>query len=164
MRLLDDGNATRLYRALSDERGLCYDVGVVYEPYANSGVIEVVAECAHASTPQVLDETVRVLRDLSEAGPTAAELTRAKARLRWQMLELNDMPAELAAFVGQAVLSGTPATPAARSAELLAVDAERLRQAAQRIFRAARSSLVVIGKLSRAARNHLQAAQRSLGG
>jgi predicted Zn-dependent peptidase len=164
MRLLDDGNATRLYQALSDERGLCYDVGVVYEPYANSGVVEVVAECAHASTPQVLDETVRVLRDLSEAGPTAAELTRAKARLRWQMLELNDMPAELAAFVGQAVLSGTPATPEARSAELLTVDAERLRQAARRIFRAERSSLVVIGKLSRAARNRLQAAQRSLGG
>jgi predicted Zn-dependent peptidase len=164
MRLLDDGNATRLYRALSDERGLCYDVGVVYEPYERGGVIEVVAECAHASTPRVLDEIVRVLRELRETGPTHAELQRVKARLRWQMLELNDMPAELAAFVGQAVLSGTPATPEARLAELLAVDAERLRRAAREIFCAERSSLVVIGKLNRAARGRLQAAQRDLSG
>jgi hypothetical protein len=35
--------------------------------------------------------------------------------------------------------------------------------AAARIFRAERSSLVVIGKLDRAAQNKLQAAQRKLG-
>ena len=126
-------------------------------------MIEIVAECAHASTPRVLDETLRVLRDLMEHGPTLAELTRAKARLRWQMLELYDMPAELAGFVGQAVLSGTPATPDARIAELMDVGTDRLRDAAQRIFCARQSNLVVIGKLNRAARSKLQAAQRSLG-
>jgi predicted Zn-dependent peptidase len=162
MRVLDDGNATRLYRALSDERGLCYDVAALFESYCDSGVVEIVVECAHASATRVLDETLNVLRDLARSGPTAAELERAKARLRWQMLELYDMPTELAGFVGEAVLSGAATTPAARTEQLLAVSLERVQAAAARIFRAQSSSLVVIGKLPARARNALSAAQRNL--
>jgi predicted Zn-dependent peptidase len=163
MRVLDDGNATRLYRALSDERGLCYDVSAMYEAYADVGVLEIVAECAHASAPRVLAETLNVLRDLATNGPTSAELERAKARLRWQMLELYDMPSELAGFVGQGVLSGAEVEPEARIAELMNVSEARVQGAAARIFRAQSSSLVVIGKLDKAAQNKLQASQRSLG-
>ena len=43
MRVLDDGNATRLYRALSDERGLSYDVSAMFEAYSDAGVLEIVA-------------------------------------------------------------------------------------------------------------------------
>lgn len=162
MRVLDDGNATRLYRALSDESGLCYDVSAMFEAYSDVGVLEIVAECAHTSATRVLSETLKVLSDLSQNGPTAAELSRAKARLRWQMLELYDMPTELAAFVGQGVLSGARSTPEERVAELMAVTAERVRDVAARIFRAKSSSLVVIGKLDAKARAALQASQRSL--
>ena len=163
MRVLDDGNATRLYRALSDERGLCYDVSAMYEAYADAGVLEIVAECAHASAPRVLAETLHVLTDLASHGPTSEELARSKARLRWQMLELYDMPSELAGFVGQGVLSGAAVEPEARIAELMQVTEERVQAAAKRIFRARSSSLVVIGKLDKTARNKLQASQRSLG-
>jgi len=163
MRVLDDGNATRLYRALSDERGLCYDVSALFESYADVGVLEIVAECAHSSAPRVLAETLNVLADLASHGPTLAELERVKARIRWQMLELYDMPAELAAFVGQGVLSGVEPAPDARTLQLMDVDAERVRAAAERVFRAQQSSLVVIGKLDRAAQAKLQALQRRLG-
>jgi predicted Zn-dependent peptidase len=162
MRVLDDGNATRLYHALSDERGLCYDVSAAYEAYADVGVLEIVAECAHHSAPRVLSETLKVLRDLAAHGPSAAELSRAKARLRWQMLDLYDMPSELAGFVGQGVLSGTAALPGARVEQLMDVSRARVRDTAARIFKATSSSLVVIGKLERAARAKLQASQRSL--
>jgi predicted Zn-dependent peptidase len=110
-----------------------------------------------------MEEILRVLAELCQAGPTLGELERAKARLRWQMQELFDMPTELAGFVGQAVLSGTPATPEARIEQLLAVSADRLRQAARRIFGAQQSSLVVVGKLTRAAQRELQRLQRRLG-
>ena len=163
MRVLDDGNATRLYRALSDERGLCYDVSAMFEAYADVGVLEIVAECAHSSATRVLSETLNVLTDLAQHGPTAAELTRAKARLRWQMLELYDMPTELAGFVGQGSLSGAAVTPEERIEQLMQVDVERVRAAAARIFSARHSSLVVIGKLDRAAQNKLQTLQRGLG-
>ena len=73
MRVLDDGNATRLYRALSDERGLCYDVSAMFEAYSDVGVLEIVAECAHASAPRVLNETLNVLTDLLLHGPTEDE-------------------------------------------------------------------------------------------
>jgi predicted Zn-dependent peptidase len=162
MRVLDDGNATRLYRALSDERGLCYDVSALFESYADAGVLEIVAESAHASVHKVLSETLRVLGDLAEHGPGADELERVKARLRWQMLELYDMPTELAGFVGQGVLSGTAATPQERVDELLELDTARVRDAAARIFRARQSSLVVVGKLDRSARSKLQALQQNV--
>ena len=57
-----------------------------------------------------------------------------------------------------------PRAPDARVAELMAVTAERVRDAAARIFRAKSSSLVVIGKLDAKARAALQASQRSLDG
>jgi predicted Zn-dependent peptidase len=164
MRVLDDGNATRLYRVLSDEGGLCYDVSALFESYADAGVLEIVAESAHASAHKVLSEMLKVLLDLSEHGPSVAELERVKARLRWQMLELYDMPAELAGFVGQGVLSGTAVTPQQRVAELLEIDAGRVRAAAARIFRSQTSSLVVVGKLDRAQRSKLQELQRRLAG
>ncbi len=163
MRVLDDGNATRLYRALSDERGLCYDVSALYESWADAGVLEIVAECAHSSATRVLSETLNVLTDLALHGPSSEELSRAKARLRWQMLELYDMPTELAGFVGQGVLSGAVVEPDARIEQLLNVSEQRVREAAARIFRAQSSSLVVIGKLDKAAQAKLQASQRSLG-
>jgi predicted Zn-dependent peptidase len=163
MRVLDDGNATRLYRALSDERGLCYDVSAMFEAYSDAGVLEIVAECAHASAPRVLNETLNVLTDLSLHGPTAAELTRAKARLRWQMLELYDMPTELAGFVGQGILSGSVALPEARIEQLMNVTEARVQAAAARIFQARQSSLVVIGKQGKLAQSKLKAAQQKLG-
>lgn len=164
MRVLDDGNATRLYRALSDESGLCYDVSAMFEAYSDAGVLEIVAECAHSSATRVLSEMLNVLADLAEHGPTAAELTRAKARLRWQMLELYDMPTDLAAFVGQGVLSGAVAEPEARIEQLMNVNEARVQATAARIFRARQSSLVVIGKLDRKAQAKLQSAQQKLGG
>jgi predicted Zn-dependent peptidase len=163
LRILDDGNATRLYRTLSDERGLCYDVSAMYEAYSDVGVFEIVAECAHTSAPRVLGETVKVLTDLAEHGPTPAELARAKARLRWQTLELYDMPTELAGFVGQGTLSETEASPSARIEKLMNVSESRVQAAAARIFRESQSTLVVIGKLDRAAQSKLRAAQRRLG-
>jgi len=163
MRVLDDGNATRLYRALSDERGLCYDVSAMFEAYSDVGVLEIVAECAHASAPRVLQETLNVLHDLARHGPTPAELARAKARLRWQMLELYDMPTELAGFVGQGVLSSCVAAPDARIDQLMNVTESRVQATAARIFRAQHSSLVVIGKLDRRAQSKLRAAQHTLG-
>jgi predicted Zn-dependent peptidase len=163
MRVLDDGNATRLYRTLSDERGLCYDVSAMYEAYADVGVLEIMADCAHTSAPRVLAETLNVLTDLATHGPSPEELERAKARLRWQMLELYDMPTELAGFVGQGVLSDSEVEPEARIEQLVSVTESRVREAAARIFRARRSSLVVVGKLDKAAQRKLQAAQAGLG-
>jgi predicted Zn-dependent peptidase len=60
------------------------------------------------------------------------------------------------------VLSNTAASPSERVEALLDIDATRVRDAAARIFRTEQSSLVVVGKLDRAARNKLQSLQRSL--
>jgi predicted Zn-dependent peptidase len=162
LRILDDGNATRLYHALSDERGLCYDVAALYEAHSDTGVFEIVAECAHASTPRVLRQIGEVLSDLARQGPSERELAKAKARVAWQTLELYDMPAELAGFVGQATLSAGTCSPAARARQLSNVSRTQVQAAAERIFRAATSSLVVVGALDRSTRARLARLQQQL--
>ena len=79
------------------------------------------------------------------------------------MLELYDMPTELAGFVGQGALSDAESEPEARIEQLMNVTEARVRDAAQRIFRAHSSSLVVVGKLGKSAQNELKAAQLALG-
>jgi predicted Zn-dependent peptidase len=134
----------------------------MYEAYEDAGVLEISAECAHTSAPRVLNETLTVLLDLVEHGPSQRELDKAKARLHWQMLELYDMPSELAAFIGLGTLTGVALSPETRSAQLLGVTREQVRSAAERVFRATRSSLVVVGKLGADARQRLRRAQSRL--
>jgi len=83
--------------------------------------------------------------------------------LRWQMLELYDMPSELAGFVGQGTLSGGIDAPDERIEQLMQVTVERVRDAAARIFQAQTSTLVVIGRQNRTAQKRLQMLQQRLG-
>src|SRR6185295_18659578 len=47
LRVLDDGMSTRLYERICDSKGLCYDVGALYESYEDDGVFDVAAEVQH---------------------------------------------------------------------------------------------------------------------
>jgi predicted Zn-dependent peptidase len=156
VRLLDDGMSTRLYRRLCDERGLCYDVSASYEAYANAGLFDLAAESAHDNTAPVLDQLLAVLRELKEQGPSEPELTRARARLGWQLTEMLDDASEVAAFYGLSALSGSASSPAARRAELCAVDRARVQAAACRIFTPEGVSLVALGRLTRRTRDKLR--------
>jgi predicted Zn-dependent peptidase len=71
LRVLDDGMSTRLYERICDNKGLCYDVGALYESYEDDGVFDVAAEVQHERVVKVADEIFTVLKELSEEGPTA---------------------------------------------------------------------------------------------
>ncbi len=151
VRLLDDGMSTRLYHRICDERGLCYDVSASYEPYTDVGLVEVLAETAHAQAEEVLGELIGIARELRDAGPEPEEIAKAKARHRWELEEMLDDPGAVADFYALGELSGLGRAPADRLRELDGVTGEDLRQAAAQTLEPGGLSVVAVGSLSRRA-------------
>jgi predicted Zn-dependent peptidase len=156
LRVLDDGMSTRLYHRICDERGLCYDVSANYEAYADAGLFDVAAETSHEQASAVIEEIFSITEALCESGPTERELAKVKARFRWQLREMLDSPPELIAFYGLGELSGVARTPEERIAELEAVDADRVRTAAQQVFSRENLTLAAVGTLSRGTRSRIE--------
>ena len=155
LRVLDDGMSTRLYERICDNKGLCYDVGALYESYEDDGVFDVAAEVQHERVVMVAGEIFTVLKELSEEGPTGAELDRAKARQLWQTQAMLDDSEALSGFYALAALSHLAPTPGDRHAELSRVTAAEVRDIADFVFRPERLSLVTVGSLTETERESL---------
>jgi predicted Zn-dependent peptidase len=156
LRVLDDGMSTRLYERICDKKGLCYDVGALYESYEDDGVFDVAAEVQHERVVEVAREIFTVLCDLSDKGPTRAELDRAKARHRWQTQAMLDDADSLGAYYALSALSRLAATPGARHEQLCSVTAKDVRDVANLVFRRDRLGLVTVGSLTQAQEAALQ--------
>ncbi len=158
LRVLDDGMSTRLYDRVCDSRGLCYDVSAAYEPYDDDGLVDVAATAQHERAATVLTTVFEVLAELRDAGPTDAELDKARDRHRWSVEAMRDDPEALAEFYGHVVMSGGPETPEERHALLASVDREAVRVAAGRVFRREGMATVAVGSLPRAEERRLSRA------
>jgi predicted Zn-dependent peptidase len=156
LRVLDDGMSTRLYHRICDARGLCYDVSAGYEPYADSGLVDLAADAGHERAPQVLAELFDVLRELRDDGPTDDELAKAKARHRWQLEALLDDVGELADFHGAGQLAGTARSLDERREQIDAVSRDQVRSAAERVLRRESLAVVAVGLLPRRAESVLR--------
>ena len=155
LRVIDDGTSTRLYHRICDERGLCYDVSALFEPYEDAGLLDIAADCSHEHTVEVATEILRMARELREHGPTEAELAKARTRLAFQLEAMHDSPAELAAFYGFGELSGFDRTPEQRLRRMQALKTHDLKAAARRLFRPDTLGLVTVGELGRSQRTAL---------
>jgi len=161
LRVLDDGMSTRLYERICDAKGLCYDVGALYESYEDDGVFDVAAEVQHERVVDVTREIARLLGELVAKGPTPAELDRAKARNLWHTQAMLDDPDSIAGYYALSALSRLAPTPGERHDQLMQVTPLAVRQVAEEVFRADRLSLVTVGALSIAQERALSAVAES---
>jgi len=164
LRVLDDGMSTRLYERICDRLGLCYDVSGMFEAYEDDGVVDIAAGAAHERATVVLKEVFALVEDLAAHGPTDEELEKAKNRHLWSVEAMLDDADAMASFYGLAALAGIARTPVARHEELASVTRAEVREAAQRIFRPDRMSVVAVGLLSRAEENRMERAVKGFGG
>jgi predicted Zn-dependent peptidase len=147
LRVIDDGMSTRLYHRLCDARGLCYDVSAGFDSYEDDGIVDVAAGVQHKRAALVTREILGMLEDLAREGPTAEELGKARRRIAWDARSMADSAEETSAFFASGNLFGRPSTPEQHVAELSAVDAEAVREAARFIARPERLSVVAVGLL-----------------
>jgi predicted Zn-dependent peptidase len=149
LRLLDDGNSTRLYARLCDERGLAYDVTANYEPSDDAGLFDIACGMAHVRAPVVLDEMLDVVRSLRDDGPSGAELAKAKSRHAWSLDSLQDDVSAMTDFLADATLRDAPVLLDERRERIRVVTRDATRDAARAVFRPENLSLVVVGSPSK---------------
>jgi predicted Zn-dependent peptidase len=155
LRILDDGMSTRLYERICDARGLCYDVGALYEAYEDDGVFDVAASVGHDRVTDVVAELFSMFHKLATRGPTRRELERSKVRHFWQMRAMLDDVEPTASFHALAALTRAAATPEARHAQLRAVTCAEVRDAARVVFRPERLHVLTVGALGQSQRSAL---------
>jgi predicted Zn-dependent peptidase len=156
LRLLDDGNSTRLYTSICDERGLSYDVSAGYEALRDVGFCDVACDMAHEEAHTVLSEIFTIVRLLRDEGATGQELAKAKARHRWSIEHMLDDPSELADFFADATLRGYAPTLSDLRDRIEAVTPDAVRDAARNLFRRENLSAVVVGLQSPKQRKALE--------
>jgi predicted Zn-dependent peptidase len=147
MRLIDDGMSTRLYHRLCDARGLCYDVSAAYDGYEDDGIVDVAAGVQHMRAAEVTREILAMFEELAREGPTTEELEKARRRIAWDVRSMPDSAEETGAFFASGLLFDRFATPAQHVAELTAVGAEEVREAARELARPERLNVVAVGLL-----------------
>jgi predicted Zn-dependent peptidase len=164
LRVIDDGTSTRLYHRICDERGLCYDVSALFEPYEDCGLLDIAADCSHENTVEVVTEILAMLRELREKGPEPDELAKARTRLAWHLDAMQDSPGDLAAFYGFGELTGLDRTPSERLGRMQRLTPGDVRAAARRLFLPEALGLVTVGDLPRSERRKLERAVAEFGG
>jgi predicted Zn-dependent peptidase len=147
MRLVDDGMSTRLYHRLCDARGLCYDVSAAYDGYEDDGVIDVAAGVQHMRAAQVTREILAMFEELAREGPSPEELETARRRIAWDARAMPDSAEETSAFFASGLLFDRLATPEEHVAQLVAVEAAQVREAARELARPERLNVVAVGLL-----------------
>jgi predicted Zn-dependent peptidase len=147
MRIIDDGMSTRLYHRLCDARGLCYDVSAAYDSYEDDGVVDVAGGVQHKRAALVTREVLAMFEELAREGPTPEELEKARRRIAWDARALHDSVEETATFCAAGMLFDRFATPEQHVAELAAVEANDVRDAAAQIARPDRLNVVAVGLL-----------------
>jgi predicted Zn-dependent peptidase len=158
MRIVDDGMSTRLYHRLCDARGLCYDVSAGYDGYEDDGVVDVAAGVQHARAALVTREILAMFEELAREGPTHEELETARRRIAWDTRSLADSVEDSAAFYAAGLLFDRFATPEQHAAELTAVDAAGVREAARYLARPERLDVVAVGLLENGEDDRVRAA------
>src|SRR5258708_17714662 len=147
MRVIDDGMSTRLYPRLCDARGLCYDVSAGYDGYEDDGVVDVAAGVQHKRAALVTREILTMFDELAREGPTPEELEKTRRRIAWDARSLADSAEETSAFFASGLLFDRFVTPEEHVAQLVAVSADAVREAAVQIARPERLSVVAVGLL-----------------
>lgn len=156
LRVIDDGNATRLYERLCDGLGLCYDVSAGYEAYGEVGFFDIAADAAEASIGRVLREVLDMLFELRVSGPRPDEIVKAAQRARWQAERSKDQPEALAEQAATGLLFDDVTSPDERAVRLSRVTARAIRGVAAKMFDPKALRVSLVGPVSRATERELR--------
>ncbi len=87
------GMASRLFQDVRESRGLAYTIDASCDQHSDCGRVSVYAGCDPKDAAEVVKLTRGIWEDLSSAGPTEAELARAKAIAAAQFAMSAEAPA-----------------------------------------------------------------------
>jgi len=103
--VLGGGMASRLFQQVREARGLAYTIDAACEQHSDAGRVSVYAGCDPGDAADVAKLTADIWADLANAGPTQAELDRAKAIAAAQFAMAAEAPAARAGSAAYELLT-----------------------------------------------------------
>ena len=144
--ILGGGMASRLFQSAREERGLAYAIDAYHEPYEDAGLLGIYAGAAADRAVELAQVCAAELRALAETGPTAAELSRAKAVLNAGLWMSDESPAARAGRAAAQVLIFEALIPSQTMSErTLAQTVDTVRSAAAASLKAGLCATAVLG-------------------
>ena len=80
--VIGGGMSSRLFQAVREQAGLCYEIGAFTASHQDAGVLGVYVGLGRESERKALDMITDILRDVAEHGPAPAEVDRAREQLK----------------------------------------------------------------------------------
>ncbi len=102
--ILGEGASSRLFQELREDRGLCYQVSCDVSLFEDTGALEIHAGLDPASRDEALACIYAQLADLSNKGPSEAELARAKRLTASSSRAAMESTAAHAEWVGECLI------------------------------------------------------------
>lgn len=99
------GMASRLFQQVREDRGLAYTIDASCDQYSDAGRISVYAGCAPEDAAEIARITSAIWGELASAGPTPAELARAKAVMKASFAMAAEGPAARAGSAAYELLA-----------------------------------------------------------
>lgn len=144
--ILGGGMASRLFQSAREERGLAYAIDAWHEPYEDAGVLGIYAGAAAERSVELAQVCAAELKALAESGPTAAELSRAKAVLNAGLWMSDESPAARAGrAAAQTLIFGALIPSQTMADRTLDQTAHSVRSAAAATLAAGRCATAVLG-------------------
>jgi predicted Zn-dependent peptidase len=149
--VLGGGMASRLFQEVREDRGLAYAIDAYAESYEDTGLIGVYAGAAATSARPTAALTLEIIGALA-AGPTEAELARAKAQARSGLYMARESPMARAEHAAGQIILFDRVYPVAELAEAIAaVSAGDVARVAARALEGGRAMAVLGPKAAAAA-------------
>ena len=144
--ILGGGMASRLFQSAREERGLAYAIDAYQEPYEDLGVVGIYAGAAADRAKELAQVAAGEVRAMAEAGPTSAELSRAKAVMKAGLWMADENPMSRAGRnAAQTLIFGAPQPSDAVVERLEACTTDQVRQVGARLLSSGKSATAVLG-------------------
>jgi predicted Zn-dependent peptidase len=146
--ILGGGMSSRLFQNIREREGLAYAVFSELQAYRDTGSLTVYAGTARETAQQALRLVLEEFRRMKAAPVPAEELRRAKENLKASvMLSLESTSARMSNLARQEIYFGRFFIPDEILADIEAVTAAEVQEAAREFFQADRVGATVLGKL-----------------
>lgn len=144
--ILGGGMASRLFQSAREQRGLAYAIDAYHEPYEDAGILGIYSGASADRAVELARVCAAELKTLADDGPTAVELSRAKAVLNAGLWMSDESPASRAGrLAAQVLIFGHPIASQTMADRTLAQTVEDVRMAATATLSAGLAATAVLG-------------------
>ena len=147
--ILGGGTSSRLWQSIREERGLAYSIGAGGNTFSDIGMFAVYAGASPAHIDEVLDLSLKEIRNAVREPVTADELQLAKEQATSSvLLSLESSGARAGALARQEIIHGRRISPDEMLQRIDAVTQEDTLRVAQECFTTSALALGALGNLN----------------